>query len=622
MTRSKTAFTEAQTSLPPEWDLSAFYSGPHDPRIEHDLAAARTHAEAFAKSYKGRVTTLTPTRFAKALVRYDQSIALTNLPASYASLLKAKNAMLHAKFVSRVEEEANSIRRLSLFFENEITKIGVKEYAALQKHSALARYKTWLGAARNAQPHTLTEGEENIIALKNMTGIDAWKKLFTQTLSTTEYAFEGQKLTQTEILKIYFEAPDRARREAAYDVFSKTIANIAPLATFILNTIALDMAENDKLRKYPNMVTARNLSNNIEDDVVDALSQAVVASYPQTSHRYYELKRRMLGMETLTPFDRLSPITAQDNVKTDFATTRDFIVATYRAFAPEMGDVAQEIFDNNWIDARVTPGRRGGAFAEPTVVARHPVMFMTWTNTPSNVNTLAHEIGHNIHQRLSALAQKSELLADTPLTLAETASVFGERLVFEASLARETDPSIRASLLANAIEASLSTVPRQIAFFDFEKAVHGKRRTEGELSTADINALWMQTQQDSLGPAFTLDERYQSHWAYIGHFFRSPFYVYAYAFGECLVTSLYETYEATPEAERPAFAEKYMDLLRAGGSKHHVEALAPFGIDLRDPSFWEKGPASLSRQIDRLEQELARIPGAKPQPNYAPFGPK
>ena len=613
--RVTNAFNNNQPEKLPEWDLSAFYNGIDDPKIEADLARAKQLATDFAGAYKGRLATLDGNGIADALDAYDAYLDVIGGVAAYASILKSKDFVANGKFATAIAEKTTEIDNLTKFFELELGQLPDDVFALQSQSPRLTRYAEWLRQLRASKPYMLSEGEEKIVTTMNLTGKSAWSKLFGETMSSLEYPFDGEKLNQSQILKVIQYDPDRKRREAAYNVFSSTLAGASRVLTFITNTLAQDKSNADKMRGYPNMVRSRNDSNNIEDDVVNALAAAVVAGYPATSHRYYEIKRRELGFDKLTPFDRSCPIADESAIKTpSFAEAKDIVLDSFAAFSPDMERIARKFFDNNWIDAPAGKAKKGGAFAAPMVVSKHPVMLMNWTGARRDMATLGHELGHNIHQYLAAETQRNNMLTDTPLTLAETASVFGERLIFERELAKQTDPAVRKAMLAAKIEDMIATVVRQVAFFEFEKAVHGKRRTEGEMTADEIGDLWLKTQQESFGPSVELDERYKSHWSYIPHFINSPFYVYAYAFGDCLVNALYEIYEKTPDGQKPAFVDKYLDLLRAGGTKHHSEALKPFGIDLSDPAFWQNGIRTISGMIDRLEIEIAREKALKAAP--------
>jgi len=388
--------------------------------------------------------------------------------------------------------------------------------------------------------------------------------------------------------------PDRSQREAAAHELARVFGENIRIFARVHNTTAKEKEVIDRWRKMPTAQTARHLSNDVEPEVVEALRNAVVAAYPKLSHRYYELKRKWLGLERMQIWDRNAPLPMEDPRIVDWEAARETVMGAYAAFDARMADLAQPFFERGWIDAGVKPGKAPGAFAHPTVTDVHPYVMLNYLGKPRDVMTLAHELGHGVHQRLAAA--QGELLASTPLTLAETASVFGEMLTFRRMLEGARTQTERKVLLAGKVEDMINTVVRQIAFYDFECKLHAARRA-GELTPEDINALWMSVQADSLGPAFDFMEGYETFWAYIPHFVHSPFYVYAYAFGDGLVNALYAVYEENPEG----FQDKYFEMLKAGGSKHHKDLLAPFGLDASDPAFWDKGLSMISGLIDELE---------------------
>jgi oligoendopeptidase F len=408
-----------------------------------------------------------------------------------------------------------------------------------------------------------------------------------------EFTVDGETLNLEATLN-FLTDPDRAKREAGARELSRVFGENVKLFARVHNTLAKEKEIEDRWRKMPTPQTGRHLSNHVEAEVVEALRNAVVAAYPKLSHRYYELKRKWLGLETLEVWDRNAPLPMEDTTTVGWDAATDTVLGAYADFAPEMADIAKPFFTDGWIDAGVKPGKAPGAFAHPTVSNVHPYVMLNYLGKPRDVMTLAHELGHGVHQVLAA--EQGELLSSTPLTLAETASVFGEMLTFRKLLDGAKDDAQRKVLLAGKVEDMINTVVRQIAFYDFECKLHAAR-AEGELTPDDINALWMSVQGESLGPAFTFMDGYETFWSYIPHFVHSPFYVYAYAFGDGLVNALYAVYE---EGD-PGFQEKYFDMLKAGGSKHHKELLAPFGLDASDPKFWDKGLSMISGMIDELE---------------------
>ncbi|MBU6235585.1 MAG: M3 family oligoendopeptidase [Alphaproteobacteria bacterium] len=609
--RAADAFDASNPKPLPEWNLEHYYKGVDDPAIEADFENARALVAAFADNYKGKLAAIDGPALAEALTAYDRITDILEGIEVFASLLKSKDGATHGAFFTAVTEKKTEIEKATTFFQLELAAIPDTHFQTLMAYEPLKRHAEWLRTLRAGRPYMLSESEEIIMSQMDLSGRDSWKRLFAETVLAIPYELDGVQVTQAHILKVMLNDTDREKRAAAYRAFGKGLQSASRIFTLITNTMALDKKSRDEIRKYPTAISSRNEANNIEDGVVDALAQAVTSSYAQTSHRFYEIKRRLLGLDVMMPYDRLCSIGSANEVTT-FEEARTKILDGLNAFSPEMAQIAEKFFANGWIDAMPGKNKRGGAFAQPGVVSRHPAVMMTWSDDRDDMFTLAHELGHGIHQYLAAKALANNHLASTPLTLAETASVFGERLLFEREFEAETNPERRVLLLAGKLDDMMATVVRQIAFFEFEKGVHAHRRTKGELTYEAIGDIWMQTQKASLGPAFTLDESYRNQWSYIPHFINSPFYVYAYAFGDCLVNALYETYENTPAADKAAFVDKYLDLLRAGGSKHHSEALAPFGIDLSDPAFWQRGIHSISKMIDRLEAAIEQAQALKP----------
>ncbi|HRM75810.1 MAG TPA: M3 family oligoendopeptidase, partial [Paracoccus sp. (in: a-proteobacteria)] len=456
-----------------------------------------------------------------------------------------------------------------------------------------ARYKPVFDRMRAMRPYQLSDELERFLHDNSVVGAAAWNRLFDETTAGLTFDVAGETLGIEATLNLLSDH-DRARREvgarALAEVFGKNIKIFAR----IHNTLAKEKAVEDRWRKMPTAQTARHLSNHVEPEVVEALRNAVTAAYPRLSHRYYRLKARWLGLDKLQVWDRNAPLPTETPRLIAWPEARDTVLDAYAGFSPKLAELAAPFFDRGWIDAGVKPGKAPGAFAHPTVTTVHPYVLLNYLGKPRDVMTLAHELGHGVHQRLAA--GQGELLAATPLTLAETASVFGEMLTFRALLARTTDKTERKALLAGKVEDMINTVVRQIAFYDFEVKLHAAR-AEGELTPEDINALWMSVQAESLGDAFEFMPGYETFWTYVPHFVHSPFYVYAYAFGDGLVNALYAAYEGG----LPDFQSKYFDLLAAGGSKHHKELLAPFGLDASDPAFWDKGLSMIEGFIDELE---------------------
>ncbi len=589
-----------ETRLPaPRWDLSDLFAGPRDPRIPEMLAEAEAEAARLEESYKGRLASLSGEELA-ALVRfYEELEERLGRVSSYASLLFAadRDDPEIGRFYQDVEERVNAIETRLLFVTLELNKLedDVLE-AKLSSSARLARYRPWIRNLRAFRPHQLSDEVERVLHEKQLTGRSAWVRLFDETLASLRFPVRGRDLTAQEAFDL-LQAKDRALREEAATAIGNVLAANIKLFARITNTLAKDKQLEDQWRKFPRPISARNLANQVEDEVVDALITAVREAYPRIAHRYYALKARWLGLEKLQYWDRNAPLPEDDDRRRPWGEAKLIVLDAYRRFSPRLGKIVEQFFDRPWIDAEVRPGKDSGAFCHPTVPSLHPYVLMNYQGKTRDVLTLAHELGHGVHQTLAA--EQGYLMSSTPLTLAETASVFGEQLTFEALLAQERDPARRRVLLAAKIEDKINTVVRQIAFCEFETIVHDRRK-EGELTPEELGSIWLDVQSRSLGPAFEFRDDYRVYWSYIPHFIHVPFYVYAYAFGDCLVNSLYAVYEQQPEG----FEEKYLELLRAGGTLRHRELLAPFGLDASDPAFWAKGLGLIERLIDRLEAEL------------------
>ena len=458
----------------------------------------------------------------------------------------------------------------------------------------LAHYRPWLRDTRAFRPHQLSDEIEKLLHEKYVAGRAAWTRLFDETIADLRFPFRGKELTEPEALDLLSDNDPEIRREAAQTI-GEVLGKNTRIFGLITNTLAKDKEIEDRWRRFPRPISSRNLANFVEDEVVDALIAAVRNSYPRLSHRYYKLKARWFGVEELPFWDRNAPLPEEEERTISWSEAEETVLSAYGDFSPEMAAVGGRFFAARWIDAPLRPGKASGAFAHPTVPSAHPYLLLNYQGKTRDVMTLAHELGHGVHQLLAN--RQGYLMADTPLTLAETASVFGEMLTFRALLARETDPRRRKTMLAGKVEDMLNTVVRQIAFVSFEQKVHEERRG-AELTPDQLGEIWLAVQRESLGPALRLDGVYRHYWSYIPHFIHTPFYVYAYAFGDCLVNSLYAVYEDAHQG----FAERYLEMLRAGGTMRHRELLAPFGLDAADPSFWSKGLSIIAGFIDELEQ--------------------
>ena len=588
----------------PEWDLSDLYAGAEDLRLTADLDAADAEARAFEVAHSGRLAEMSGDALAAALATFELIEERLGRAASFAQLVFSGDANDpdNGRFYQTVQERVTVIGSQLLFLTLELNRI---EDAALERKLAgsvaLRAWGGWLRDLRVFRPHQLSDEVEKLLHEKEVTGRAAWNRLFDETVAAMRVPVAGmegtEELTVSDALN-RFSDRDRARREAAAKGVSAVFGERSRLFSLITNTLAKDKEIVDGWRRYPRPASSRNRANMVEDEVVDALVTAVRDAYPRLSHRYYAMKARWLGLEKLQHWDRNAPLPQEEDRTIPWAEARARVLDAYGAFSSELASVGQRFFDNPWIDVPPRPGKASGAFAHPTVPSVHPYLLLNYHGKQRDVMTLAHELGHGVHQVLAA--GQGYLRSGTPLTLAETASVFGEMLTFRAVLDAETDPTRRRMLLAGKVEDMLNTVVRQIAFYNFEMLLHDERK-RGELTAERIGELWMQVQVESLGPAFEFTPDYSVYWAYIPHFVHSPFYVYAYAFGDCLVNALYGVYQA---GAVPGFQEKYLDLLRAGGTLRHRELLAPFGLDASDPAFWSKGLDVISGFIDELDEPV------------------
>lgn len=583
----------------PEWDLNDLYPGRDAPELEKDITEATKAADTFAATFSGRLAELDGEALAGAIADYERIEETLGRIMSYAGLVHAGNVSDPdiGRFYQTIQERANDIGTRLLFFTLELNRI---DDTALDDRvagsEALARYAPWLRDVRAMRPHQLADDVEKLLYEKYVSGRAAWTRLFDETLAEMRFPYRGRELTTTEILDLLSDHDGKVRKDAAKSL-GKSLGENIRLFSLVTNTLAKDKEIEDRWRRFDRPVSSRNLSNYVEDEVVDALAAAVKESYPRLSHRYYALKARWFGVDKLDYWDRNAPPPDEDNRIVPWNEARDTVLGAYGAFSEEMAGIGKRFFDNAWIDAPVRPGKASGAFAHPTVPSAHPYLLLNYQGKTRDVMTLAHELGHGVHQVLAG--PQGQLMSDTPLTLAETASVFGEMLTFQAMLDGTTDAKARRGMLASKIEDMINTAVRQIAFYEFERMVHDGRR-QGELSSEQLSEIWLKVQRDSLGPAIRFEEEYGHYWAYIPHFIHSPFYVYAYAFGDCLVNSLYSLYQDSG----PDFVDKYFDMLRAGGTLRHKELLAPFGLDASDPHFWLRGLGVIEGFIDELEEAL------------------
>jgi oligoendopeptidase F len=579
----------------PVWDLSDLYPAPDSPKLQADLGEAEASARAFKDRYTGKLAASSGGTLAAAIGEYERIEETLGRIMSYAQLLFSSDNSnsVYGQFYQTMNERVTEISSHLIFFTLEMNRI---DDAALERELAasaeLEHYRPWLRDLRVFRPHQLSDEVEELLHDKDVTGQSAWSRLFDETIAGMRIAVADQALTVNAALE-KLSAPDRSVRQAAGEAIGAAFGDRIRLFSLITNTKAKDKEIIDRWRKYPRPGSYRNRSNMVEDEVVDALVTAVVEAYPRLSHRYYLMKAKWLGLPKLAHYDRNAPLPGDDDRKISWPEARERVLTAYGAFSPDLARVGQQFFDKPWIDVPPREGKAGGAFSHPTVPSAHPYLLLNYHGRTRDVMTLAHELGHGVHQVLAG--NQGYLMSGTPLTLAETASVFGEMLTFRALL-DSASPEQRRFMLTSKVEDMLNTVVRQIAFYRFETKVHDERRG-GELLPDRIGEIWRGVQTESLGPAFDFSPEYDVFWAYVPHFVHSPFYVYAYAFGDCLVNALYSVFQSG----HPGFQAKYLDMLRAGGTKRHKELLAPFGLDAADPAFWTKGLNVISGFIDELE---------------------
>lgn len=575
----------------PKWDLSHFYTSIEDPSIQDDFQHWENQAKNFQVQYEGKITALAAQEIYTALKEYEKIYEGLCKIYTFAYLNKATDQTdtRLMQFFQSVTERYQHIYQSLLFFMLELAQC-----ADLEQNPVLHSYRSLFKDLSLEKPYQLEKKLESVLLDKSLTSTQAWSRLYDETLESISFSFQDKTISLSEILN-YFTSSSATIRQQAAIAFHKGLSEKISLFTFITNTLAKDKHIDDTLRGYTHSVAARNINNRIEDEVIDALVHTVKKRYPSLTHRYYQLKAQWFGKEKLDFWDRNAPPPFKNDKNISWNEGKDIVLNSYREFSPLMADIAQRFFDENWIDAAPRMGKDSGAFSHSTIPSIHPYILLNYLNTMRDVATLAHELGHGIHQYLAK--DKGILLSDTPLTVAETASVFGEMLTFQNLLKQCTDPLERKALLAGKVEDMLNTVARQIAFFDFELSVHTQRKIK-ELTTEDLGNIWIQTQTEVLGPAFHLDDIYRVYWSYISHFIHTPFYVYSYAFGDCLVNSLYRYYQQHPQG----FAEKYIEVLKAGGTLRYKEILELFGFDATDPHFWDQGLNLISEMIDELER--------------------
>lgn len=588
--------TETSEKLP-SWDLSDLYPSPDSELLQDDLKKAQNLVETLSKQWQGHLASVSGDELATAIESYQTISEILGRIGSYAQLIFAtdSSSSKNAQFYQQITEQITAISTQGLFFTLEINRIDEDKLREKLKSERLSHWKPFLDSVRIFKPYQLADDIERFLSEKSVTGPAAWSRLYDETLAGMTVSLQENKVPLGDALN-KLSSSDRKIRQEAANGLSKSFSENLRLFSLITNTLAKDKQIVDGWRHFPRPDSERNCDNMVEDKVVDALVHAVTNDYERLSHRYYLLKAKWLNLEKLQYWDRNAPLPSDDDQHISWSQAKQIVHTAYQEFDPRLGTMIETFLNNPWIDATLRPGKNTGAFAHPTVPAVHPYILLNYHGKSRDVMTLAHELGHGIHQILAA--KQGYLQANTPLTLAETASVFGEMLTFQSLLKNAKNPQQRRIMLSRKVEDMLNTVVRQIAFYQFERKVHEARKN-GELLPEEIGAFWRKTQQESLGPAFEFTPDYDMYWTYIPHFIHTPFYVYAYAFGDCLVNALYQIYRQG----HTGFEDKYINMLKAGGTKLHKDLLAPFGLDASDPAFWRKGLDIISEFIDELEQD-------------------
>lgn len=585
----------------PRWDLSDLYPSIDSKAVTRDINKATELADTFCRTYKPPFTNYSGKRLARAIVEYEEIWELIGKLHSFADLEYASDMSdaRRAQFNQNIQETLNRLVSQLLYFTLSLNQLPEKTLKEKMKGATeLQHYQPWLRDVRAMRPYQLSDELEKLLVEKQIT-TRSLTRLFDETIARMRFNVGKNELTSAETLDLLSHKSAVKRRQAA-QALGAGFEQQKELFALITNTLAKDKAIEDSWRGFARPISSRNVANQVEDEVVEALIGTVKANYQSLSHRYYKWKAKQFGVNKLDYWDRNAPLPGGAETSYSWNEAQEIVLSAYAAFSPGMAKIGRKFFDKNWIDAPTSPGKAPGAFAHPTVPSAHPYLLLNYQGKTRDVMTLAHELGHGVHQVLSA--EQGALMADTPLTLAETASVFGEMLTFQELLRRESSEKKRQRLIASKVEDMLNTVVRQIAFCEFEIRVHDARQ-QGELSCDDIGAIWMAVQKESLGPAIRLHDEYQYFWMYIPHFIHTPFYVYAYAFGDCLVNSLYGVYREAAqhsEKEAEAFAEKYLAMLRAGGTLRHKALLKPFKLDASQPDFWQQGLSMIEGYIDQL----------------------
>ena len=581
----------------PVWDLSDLYKSTKDKKITSDLNFVKKAYKKFEKKYEDKIKKLNGNNLLKAILELEEISEKGSRIISFAQLLHHENIENENNkiFFQNIDEKITEYESSAVFFNLEINAIKEKQLQKFFKNKKLKKFQTWIKHLRMFKPYQLSKELEKLLLEKDITSNDAWIRLFDDTIASLRFPYRKKKLSSAEILNLLSERNASKRKDAAKSIGKVLEQNVKLFAT-ITNTLAKDKSIDDKWRKYPNPVKAMNLSNDVEDKVIETLSKTVTSSYSKLSHRYYSMKAKWFGVRRLKYWDRNAPLPFQSKKTFKWNEAKSIVQNAYSSFHPNIGKIVKKFFDESWIHAPVIKGKDPGAFSASTIPSIHPYILINYQGKVRDIATLAHELGHGVHQYLAANKQ-GHFNSDTPLTLAETASVFGEMLTFQSILKNENNQTEKRALLANKVEDMLNTVVRQISFFEFEKKIHTKRKNS-ELSVKEICSIWMETQKESLGPSINFEDEYKYYWTYIPHFIHSPFYVYAYAFGDCLVNSLYAVYQDGLKD----FNKKYIALLEAGGSKRYRDLLKPFNLNPSNSDFWYKGISVIESFINQLEE--------------------
>lgn len=588
----------------PEWSLNDLYDQATDIALQDQMSVALKEATELANMHQGKLATCDGKTLHHILVTYQSLSERTSRLTSYADLSFAADLTKPetSKLAQDTREAEHAIHAKLIFIEHELAQMADEDLTRIMAEPVMQRWAPWLRLVRAFRDHQLSLELETMLIDRQSSGRGAWIRLFDEMAAGLSFPIDDRHVTEAEIMDMMSDPDPEIRRKAGLARSEVLAANSRSMG-LILNTIAKDKQVDDKWRHFSRPVSSRNLANDVEDSVVDQLADSVTAAMPDLSHRYYALKARWMGEDKLNWWDRNAPVPGDDDRMFSWDDAKAIILDAFGQFDPMFAQMAGWFFERNWIDAPTRSGKASGAFSHPTVPSVHPYILVNFHGKVRDVMTLAHELGHGIHQLLAA--DQGHLMAGTPLTLAETASVFGEMLVFNRLMEQTADSTQRRALLAGKIEDMLNTVVRQIGFHNFETRVHDMRQS-AELTVEQINDIWMQTQAEALGPAIHIDDSYRPLWGFIPHFIHVPFYVYAYAFGDGLVGALWQKYQsAESAAERADFVAAYQDLLRAGGTKRHDAALAPFGLDASEPKFWSLGLEMISGMIDQLESELS-----------------